>query len=224
MTKKKLLTVVAAATANLCMMASGAQAATVFDNGGPADNGNEVSQWVQAEDFTLASAANLTGAKVNLFTFGASLTDVPLNYYIFAHDGNNPGGLLASGTGNSVTITENGVGYGGRTIYAVSFNFVDAFSAAANTTYWFGIHATDQFNRAEIYFASSAANGTNSAESYLGSFNNWNNNGAEHSFSLQGDFGSAVPEPTTWAMMIVGFGTVGTMVRTSRRRNAFSAD
>ena len=33
---------------------------------------------------------------------------------------------------------------------------------------------------------------------------------------------SAVPEPATWAMMIVGFGTVGSMVRTSRRRNAFS--
>ena len=34
---------------------------------------------------------------------------------------------------------------------------------------------------------------------------------------------SAVPEPATWAMMIIGFGAVGSMVRTSRRRNAFSA-
>lgn len=34
---------------------------------------------------------------------------------------------------------------------------------------------------------------------------------------------SAVPEPSTWAMMIVGFGAVGSMVRTSRRRNAVSA-
>ena len=33
---------------------------------------------------------------------------------------------------------------------------------------------------------------------------------------------SAVREPATWAMMIIGFGAVGTMVRTSRRRNAFS--
>lgn len=30
----------------------------------------------------------------------------------------------------------------------------------------------------------------------------------------------AVPEPATWAMMIIGFGAVGSMVRTSRRRNA----
>lgn len=34
---------------------------------------------------------------------------------------------------------------------------------------------------------------------------------------------SAVPEPATWAMMIVGFGAVGTMVRSSRRRTAFAA-
>ena len=33
--------------------------------------------------------------------------------------------------------------------------------------------------------------------------------------------GSAVPEPATWAMMIIGFGAVGSMVRTSRRRNGF---
>lgn len=33
---------------------------------------------------------------------------------------------------------------------------------------------------------------------------------------------SAVPEPATWAMMIIGFGAVGSMVRTSRRRNAFA--
>ncbi|MDP3852394.1 THxN family PEP-CTERM protein [Phenylobacterium sp.] len=34
---------------------------------------------------------------------------------------------------------------------------------------------------------------------------------------------SAVPEPSTWAMMIVGFGAVGSMVRSARRRNAFVA-
>jgi hypothetical protein len=34
---------------------------------------------------------------------------------------------------------------------------------------------------------------------------------------------SAVPEPATWAMMIVGFGAVGSVVRTSRRRSVFSA-
>ena len=34
---------------------------------------------------------------------------------------------------------------------------------------------------------------------------------------------SAVPEPATWAMMIIGFGAVGSMARSSRRRLAFAA-
>ncbi len=33
---------------------------------------------------------------------------------------------------------------------------------------------------------------------------------------------TAVPEPATWAMMIIGFGAAGSMVRTARRRNALS--
>ncbi|MES3026358.1 MAG: PEPxxWA-CTERM sorting domain-containing protein [Pseudomonadota bacterium] len=35
--------------------------------------------------------------------------------------------------------------------------------------------------------------------------------------------GSAVPEPATWAMMIIGFGAAGSMIRTARHQNAFSA-
>lgn len=38
--------------------------------------------------------------------------------------------------------------------------------------------------------------------------------------TLGGQAVSAVPEPATWAMMIIGFGAVGSMVRTSRRRSA----
>lgn len=34
--------------------------------------------------------------------------------------------------------------------------------------------------------------------------------------------GSGVPEPATWAMMLVGFGAMGTMVRSQRRRGALA--
>ncbi|RVT90166.1 FxDxF family PEP-CTERM protein [Sphingomonas crocodyli] len=33
---------------------------------------------------------------------------------------------------------------------------------------------------------------------------------------------SAAPEPTTWAMMLIGFGAVGLLVRRSQQRNALS--
>jgi len=65
-------------------------------------------------------------------------------------------------------------------------------------------------------------------------FTNWSTQGPETMFDFQGyTDGSgvapkvsysfaAIPEPSTWAMMIVGFGAVGTMVRASRRRRAFA--
>ncbi len=40
--------------------------------------------------------------------------------------------------------------------------------------------------------------------------------------TIAGPLSSAVPEPATWAMMIIGFGAVGSMVRTSRRRQAYA--
>nr|WP_309642845.1 PEPxxWA-CTERM sorting domain-containing protein [Phenylobacterium sp.] len=33
---------------------------------------------------------------------------------------------------------------------------------------------------------------------------------------------SAVPEPATWAMMIIGFGAVGGVARNARRRQSFA--
>lgn len=38
--------------------------------------------------------------------------------------------------------------------------------------------------------------------------------------TFSGTIPSIVPEPATWAMMIIGFGAVGSMVRGSRRRTA----
>lgn len=40
-----------------------------------------------------------------------------------------------------------------------------------------------------------------------------------YSAQISGYFTGGVPEPSTWAMMIIGFGAVGSMVRTSRRRS-----
>ncbi|MDP3852265.1 MAG: PEPxxWA-CTERM sorting domain-containing protein [Phenylobacterium sp.] len=50
-----------------------------------------------------------------------------------------------------------------------------------------------------------------------------NKKGIEHDVShlaFWGVRGSEVPEPATWAMMIIGFGAVGSMARSSRRKMA----
>ncbi len=47
--------------------------------------------------------------------------------------------------------------------------------------------------------------------------------GEDFSYNLKvSRFISVVPEPGTWAMMIIGFGAVGSAVRVSRRRNMLS--
>lgn len=49
----------------------------------------------------------------------------------------------------------------------------------------------------------------------------FNFEGVKHtSFDAVGGVRGSVPEPATWAMMIIGFGGVGTMVRGSRRKYA----
>jgi hypothetical protein len=46
-------------------------------------------------------------------------------------------------------------------------------------------------------------------------------NSTSNSFELS-NIGAAVPEPATWAMMIIGFGAVGSMVRSHRRKQALA--
>lgn len=43
---------------------------------------------------------------------------------------------------------------------------------------------------------------------------------ADLAFNVDGAFTSAVPEPATWAMFILGFGGIGMMLRASRRKAA----
>jgi hypothetical protein len=86
----------------------------------------------------------------------------------------------------------------------------------AGTTYWLGIHAAADFDsRDDIYWITTDPTVGNGMESLGGTMDNWFLNGQEHAFYLIGNAG-AVPEPATWAMMLVGFGGIGWSMR--RRR------
>ncbi|MBI5083209.1 MAG: hypothetical protein HZB13_01235, partial [Acidobacteria bacterium] len=57
----------------LFLLAISAQAALIYDNGAPnASGGNEFTQWIQAEDFTLASATNIEAFRFWAFQFGGT--------------------------------------------------------------------------------------------------------------------------------------------------------
>jgi hypothetical protein len=62
--------------------------------------------------------------------------------------------------------------------------------------------------------------GPSSSPTFLtGNFNLTNYPGQDGSYSLSiSSVGGAVPEPATWAMMLLGFGFVGGAMRTAKRR------
>ena len=222
MTKNALLMTVLGvaifASANL-------QAAVVYDNGSPNHNsGNDATQWVQAEDFVLGGAATITGAGVYVADFNTGSADMSswdgtIDYFIFADDGaNNPGALLTSGSGSSVSLTDTGnawLGGGAGNTHLLTFNLASGFAAAASTQYWFGIHLSTNFDRDDVYWVTQNGNGTNTQhESDGGTFNNWFDNNNEHAFFLES--AETIPEPGSLALF--GIGAVIAGVGAARRR------
>lgn len=201
-------------------LAMPANATIIYDNGGPdALSGNETTQWIQAEDFSFGGATNVGGAGVYLTDVsGISSWDGSFTYYLFADSGGTPGALLDSG-GVSPTVSNAGVACCGGSSLLFEFDFLSPFGAAAGSTYWLGIHASTNFDRDELYWSSTGANGSATGqESFGGTLDNWNGNGQEHAFYLTDGVG-AVPEPGTWAMMMLGFGMAGAAVRRGKRRS-----
>lgn len=184
-----------------------ANAGTVFSNGpaiydnGSADflNGNELTQWVQSEDFVLGSNASVAGATFSLLTFGGTANwDGALDWYIFDSAGGNPNNIIA--TGNASNISINFVLNNGFDFYDVAFDFGTGVALNAGTQYHFGLHmASDFIDRDELYWGSTGPNGTPTGrESSGGTLDNWGDNGVEHAFTL------VVPAPG--ATMVLGLG------------------
>ena len=197
-----------------------AQASIIYDNGAPVTtDGNETTQWVQAEDFTFAGATTVGGAGVYIAGFdGIGEWDGNFTYFLFANSGGSPGSVLQTGD-VSVSPVDTGQAWNlGGNIFLFEFDFLSPFDAAAGTTYWLGIHASSDWDRDEIYWVDTQDNGTiRGHESNGGTFDNWDNFGSEHAFYLTDGVGTAVPEPGTWAMMLVGFGAAGLALRRGRK-------
>ena len=190
-------------------------ATVVYNNGGPSPpSGNETTAWVQAEDFSFGGATNVGGAGVYLAGLGGiGGWDGSFTYFLFADSGGAPGAVLTSG-GVSPTVSDTGLPWCcGGNYHLFAFDFTSTFAAAAGSTYWLGIHASSNFDQDNIYWVSALPNATSTGhESNGGTFNNWVDIRGEHAFYLT----AAVPEPGTWAMMLLGFGAIGFAVRRSK--------
>jgi len=189
----------------------------IYDNGPPNQvDGNEMTMWIQGEDFQVASAMTLGSVRFWDIEQPGTSYQGEIDWGIYSNAGGSPGTLLASGAaiGGAVTrtfIQHNVLGVYDE--YSDSFN-VTPFALAAGTTYWIGLHngpLTFQ-TRSEFYWETTNANASFTGHELIAPFTGgWSDNGNQHAFQLL-----AVPEPSAWALL--GLGVCGLVCVGWRRR------
>ncbi len=129
--------------AALALILSPARADVIlYVNGAPNhSDGANITGFVGADDFTLSSAATLTGgtfwSSANSDPFGASFSGT-IGWAILTDSGGTPGTILASGSDSAPVLTDTGVQIFGTEEWRIDFSL-----GAVNLgqgTYWLALH------------------------------------------------------------------------------------
>jgi len=199
---------------SLALATASARADTVVYNGGAPNQGGttyaeSTLSFVAAMNFTLPSGvssvsdANWWGGCYPSTTCGSS-PDFVLSFYQDSGTNSGPGTLITSFDvgGANQTATGNLIG-GSFDEYAYSATFAPVL-LTPGTEYWFGITGTTGAGQFGVEQTSSAPAGSQLYTLGIYSSTVWHLEVEQGAFEL-----TAVPEPSTWAMMLLGFAGIG---------------
>jgi len=196
--------------------ACSSSASVVYNNGLPNQaNGNEMTKWIQSEDFTLSTSQTISGVKFWDFQ-SANSYNGSISWFIYSDKSGIPGSILDQG---NVAATHTSTGAYVPPSYS---EYENDFSTGNLTlgpgTYHLGLHngPTSDTSRAEFYWETTKLNGTpTSEELYLPASLSWSNNFQEHAFELLGT--TATPEPGSFLLFGLGGIALGSFRRFRRR-------
>jgi hypothetical protein len=167
----------------------------------------------QAENFTLSTASTIDQFSFvelvsNLFTPPTTTVDWQV---LSTNSSGAPGAVIASASNVTTTATFDRSANGWN-FYNIGFS-VPSLSLAAGT-YYLALNVAP----GSYYWATS---NVGDSTAYVTNGNGWSafspaSYGSGFALAVSGTTTGAVPEPTTWALMILGFGSAGAMLR--RRR------
>ncbi len=172
----------------------------IYDNGAPdQQNGNEMTEWLQAEDFTLSADSTLTS--VNFWDIeapGGASYQGEIDWVLYADAGGQPGASFASGAAVGAAVTRTFIQPGVLGFYdeySLSFNISPGVALTAGTTYWLGLHngPLTFTTYSTFYWETTAFNGTSTGHEDIAPFDGgWADNGEEHAFNLGGGGGGGI--------------------------------
>ena len=207
----------------------GALAALTVGAAGPALADGSISFIIDGDTFDQAySFTNTSTAGESVLSFGFDLTGVPLLFD--TETGGPPGngtlGHQFEATGGSdVTtgLTSSPLVADGVQFFSINFN---NFGVGKTFSFLIDVDGTDPafitVLGSDLIGAQAYADFSNGLRGF-GSFVAVDGNPDAAQFTITTVTPTpGIPEPATWAMLIIGFGGVGGLMRTQRRRAAFA--